>query len=650
MVKTVYLYGFPTVESPEAVTKFLEEYTGEGTVLSVNVLPPKDGASRSSATVQFTTAECAEILLLLAGKKRLWYGESYLKAREWKCDMAPRSKVLEELVTLHFGCKISEEKFTVLWTKSDVSVKFGMELKKNVHLSFSYDFVEYKLELPSDTIFRIELHCPRGQFRKFLLIQLRGAPRIYKKDVNLASDNHWVQEVDFTPSCCIEQSSSLCLELPLRCALPDLGKSFIHYIENEGQFVLTRGNTFSGNSALVPSLAPPLGIDLPYKILFKINSLVQHGCIPSQALDVNFYNLVDPKRIRIEYIECALDKLFNSRECCYEPVRWLLKQYIMYKVCKRIPHSPAISLDEDLGKMHSVDLCPRTGSKFFFFPMATTSSTSSSTTSAQTLTLNSALSLNASQSSNAGNDFSSSSVSHFLSIRLDGTNYPLWLAQISPILKGRKLMGIVDGTNPCPPCFLADSEGNLSDTVNPNYENWIAQEQTVLSWINESLTPSVLATVARSTSAFSTWRSLSRRHASQSQNRVLQLRSDLLRTFRGNLSISDYLYKINSIADNLALAGHPMTDEDLVSIIMNNVGPLYETTVSFAQASDTPITYDFLEALLLSTERRMADQHQGALDLSSQLTALHVSNSGRGRGRGRGRHQTWQPNNISVSV
>ncbi|KAM5581252.1 putative RNA-dependent RNA polymerase 1 [Rosa sericea] len=407
MVKTVYLFGFPTVESPEAVTKFLEEYTGEGTVISVNVLPPKDGASRSSAIVEFTTAECAEIIIPLADNRCLWYGESYLKAREWKRDLAPKSKVLEELVTLHFGCKISEEMFSVLWTKSDVSVTFGMELK-NVHLSFSYDCAKYKLELPSDTICRIELRCPLGQFTKFLLIQLRGAPRIYKKNVTSASDNSWVREVDFTPSCCIGQSSSLCLELPLSCALPDLGESFIHYIENKGQFVLKTGNTFSGNSAFVPILAPPLGIDLPFKILFKINSLVQHGCIPGQALDVSFYNLVDPTRIRIEYIECALDKLFNSKECCYEPVRWLLKQYKMYQACKQIPQSPAISLDEDfvyvhrvqitpckvyfcgpevnlsnrvlrnypedidnflrvsfvdedLGKMHSVDLCPRTG-------------------------------------------------------------------------------------------------------------------------------------------------------------------------------------------------------------------------------------------------------------------------------------------------
>ncbi|XP_004297427.1 PREDICTED: probable RNA-dependent RNA polymerase 1 [Fragaria vesca subsp. vesca] len=405
MVKTVSLFGFPTVESSEAVTKFLEEYTGKGTVLSVNVLPPKRRGSRSSARVQFTTAECAEIILALADDKRLRYGKSYLqKAREWKGHIAPRSTVLEELVTLHFGCKISEEKFSVLWTKSDVSVTFGKDLNY-VHLAFSYDCVEYKLELPSDTICQIELHCPCDQFRKFLLIQLRGAPRIYKKDVTVK--NQWVREVDFTPSCCIGQSSSLCLELPFECSLPDLNKSCVHYIENEGQFGLKEGKTFSGSSALGSILAPPLGIKLPYKILFKINSLVQHGCIPGQALDVNFYYLVDPTSIRIEYIECALDKLFNSKECCYEPARWLIKQYNMYMECKRIPQSPAISLDEgffyvhrvlitptkvyfcgpevnlsnrvlrnypedidnflrisfvdeDLGKMRSVDLCPRT--------------------------------------------------------------------------------------------------------------------------------------------------------------------------------------------------------------------------------------------------------------------------------------------------
>ncbi|KAL6221405.1 hypothetical protein ACLB2K_009156 [Fragaria x ananassa] len=48
---------------------------------------------------------------------------------------------------------------------------------------------------------------------------------------------------------------------------------------------------------------------------------------------------------------------------------------------------------------------------------------------------------------------------------------------------------------------------------------------------------------------------------------------------RGNMSISDFLDKINSIADNLALAGSPTSDNDLVSIIMNNVLTLSSTIV-----------------------------------------------------------------------
>ncbi|XP_050372674.1 probable RNA-dependent RNA polymerase 1 isoform X2 [Argentina anserina] len=288
--------------------------------------------------------------------------------------MEPGSKVLEELVILNFGCKISEDKFLVLWKKPNVSVTFEMELK-SLHFCFSYDGFDYKLELQYDTIYRIELRCPRGQLQKFLLIQLRGAPRIYKKDATSFSNNHWVRDVDFTPSCCIGQSSSICLELPLRCALPVLRKSFVNYKENKGHFLLKEGRTFSGHSALVPVLAPPKGIDLPYRILFKINLLVQHGRIPGPALNVNFYQLVDPTRRRIEYIHFALDKLVNYKGCCYEPARVQITPVKVYFCGPEVNLSNRVLrnfhedidnflrvsfVDEDLGKMHAEDLYTQT--------------------------------------------------------------------------------------------------------------------------------------------------------------------------------------------------------------------------------------------------------------------------------------------------
>ncbi|CAB4295827.1 unnamed protein product [Prunus armeniaca] len=514
MVKTIQLYGFSSSESPAAVTEFLEAYTGKGTVHAINVLPPKDGKSRTLAIVQFTDAKFAGIIIPLADARSLWYNKSYLKARKAKFDMVPNSEIFEhctELVQLHLGCQISEEQFSVLWARSDVLVKFGVGLK-NIYLFFSYDSVDYKLEITSENVSQIELYHPRGQLTKFLIIQLIGAPLIFKKasrrqwvrgvdftptcyigqssavclelppscelpnlcssfvhykenegpfvleratklklqifehsmelvklhlgclisegqfsvlwtalDVSVkfgkefkniylllsldaveykleissesirqielhhprgelpnflliqllgaprifkkASQNGWVREVDFTPSRCIGQSSAVCLELPPTCELPNLRKSFAHYKENEGRLVLESGNTFSCTSDLVPIVGPPFGINLPYKILFKINSLVQHGCVPGQALDVNFYELVDPSIIKTEYIECALDKLFRLKGCCYEPVSWLTERYKEYMACKRIPQSPAISLDDGMVYVHRVQVTP---SKVYF--------------------------------------------------------------------------------------------------------------------------------------------------------------------------------------------------------------------------------------------------------------------------------------------
>ncbi|CAL8161639.1 unnamed protein product [Prunus armeniaca] len=179
-------------------------------------------------------------------------------------------------------------------------------------------------------------------------------------------------------------------------------------------------------------------------------------------------------------------------------------------------------------------------------------------------------------------------------IKLDRTNYSLWLAQSLPIFRSRDLMGFVDGYHECPPKHLSGST-----TVNPAYTTWIQQNQLILSWINNSLSQSVLSTVSRNQTSRSTWLALERRYASTSQNRILHLRNELIRTMKGDLSVSDYLDKIA------------------------------------AQARDTPITYPTLESLLLNTERRMND-HVSSLTEYALAVAAFAANRGRGGGRSRG--------------
>jgi hypothetical protein len=77
--------------------------------------------------------------------------------------------------------------------------------------------------------------------------------------------------------------------------------------------------------------------------------------------------------------------------------------------------------------------------------------------------------------------------------KLDDNNYLLWLSQVVPILKSHELMGIVDGSEQCPPTTITDAEGK--EVQNPDLSAWNRRDQLLLSWINMSLTESVLSTV-----------------------------------------------------------------------------------------------------------------------------------------------------------
>lgn len=121
------------------------------------------------------------------------------------------------------------------------------------------------------------------------------------------------------------------------------------------------------------------------------------------------------------------------------------------------------------------------------------------------------------------------------------------------------------------------------------------------------LSPSVLSTVARFSSSRDVWLSLEKRFASQSRTRIMQLKNQLQVTKRGNLSISDYIDKKLNIADNLALAGKPVDEDDFITLIMNGVGPAFESTVNPAQARDSYLSLDDLTGLLLSVEMRLEE-------------------------------------------
>lgn len=371
--KTIQLSGFPSTVSAEAVKTYLEDKTGEGTIYALKIRQFKSGGTRCYAVVQFTSVRMAELILSLAEPpKKIWYRSNFLKAREMDKDIVPKPRTYQhrmDNITLHVGCQTSNDKFLAFWSGRNVSLSFGSGLRR-FYFYLSYDEKEYKLQLSYESIWQIELRRPRANHVKYLLIQLFGAPRIFEKVERVSGllfennyfkeeqDDQWFRTTDFTPSSCVGQSSVLCLELPYNCELPDFRATFPYFKEDDGQFTLVSGNTFSCNMELVPIVAPPRGVELPFYILFKVNYLVQFGCLPGPNLDHSFYQMIDPRKIDKACVEYALEKLYYLKECCYDPFGWLKQQYTKYLTSKRIPEKPTISLDVGLVYVRRVQVTP----------------------------------------------------------------------------------------------------------------------------------------------------------------------------------------------------------------------------------------------------------------------------------------------------
>ncbi|KAF6144647.1 hypothetical protein GIB67_006139 [Kingdonia uniflora] len=378
MGKTIQVYGFPSDVSADAVKVFLESYTGDGTVYALKVRQTNLN-SRAFAVVQFTTAHITDFVASMINQ-RLYYGNSYLKVRDMERDIVPKPKASMhtlEVTAMNMGCQVSNERFFVLWKCNNVLVKFGF-LSRKVEFFLRHCNVEYKLEFSFGNIWQIQLRRPRMLNTQFLVIQVLAAPRIYEKSSvssgNIYEDpalnyfrdtpvDQWVRATDFTTSSFIGQSSAICLELPNSCELPCIREHFHCFKENEGQFFLEAGFSYSCSLDLVPVVVPPLGLQVPYNILFKVNSLIQNGCLAGQTLDTTFFRLVHPQYVAIAHIERALETLYHLKECCYEPVKWLNEQYKRYGKLKNITDSPFVALDYGLVYIRRIQITP---SKVYF--------------------------------------------------------------------------------------------------------------------------------------------------------------------------------------------------------------------------------------------------------------------------------------------
>ena len=178
----------------------------------------------------------------------------------------------------------------------------------------------------------------------------------------------------------------------------------------------------------------------------------------------------------------------------------------------------------------------------------------------------------------------------------------LWRSQVLASVRGNRLEGFIDGTNPAldEHFVFVGANGSTQEIANLAYRNWRSHDQTLLRWLLSSIREGTLSLLINCASSFDVWQTLERKFGVLSKDRVLQLRYELSTLKKESLSVDDYFIKIKLIADKLASAGSPIIEKDLMLPILNGLRLGYHDVATFITSSK--MEFDDAYTLLLTHE------------------------------------------------
>ncbi|CAN6716926.1 unnamed protein product [Malus baccata var. baccata] len=185
-------------------------------------------------------------------------------------------------------------------------------------------------------------------------------------------------------------------------------------------------------------------------------------------------------------------------------------------------------------------------------------------------------------------------------IKLKRSNYLPWRALLAPILRRYKLLGLVDGTELCPPPFLPDR------SINPAFEIWYAKDWNLLIWLNFTLLEYVIHFTVGVSYARDLWIKLEQRFGGVSDAHIHQLQSRLQAIQKGTQSMADYLQQLKEISYSLSAAGAPISDRDLMAATIAGLPDEFEYFIDSVMLHISSTSLDELHGLLLTNKLSMS--------------------------------------------
>lgn len=251
------------------------------------------------------------------------------------------------------------------------------------------------------------------------------------------------------------------------------------------------------------------------------------------------------------------------------------------------------------------------------------------------------------------------------SSKLSGKNYTIWKFKMKNLLLMKELWQITIGEDERPVMFRSPTkdmtpikeEASTSDEITqPSYEDflvsrneWDRRATRALCMINMSVQDHIIPHIASTTKPSEAWSILQKMFEATNVTRVLFLKQSLLTLkMSENESVQPFLTKVKEVCEQLAAVNEPVSEVDIMSVVMNALPSTYRYLVTTLMVREKQLTFDEFSGILLQEELMRKGYSKDTKSQDQALMARSTSSRGRGRKQGRGRGRNYDSSKNSA--
>jgi hypothetical protein len=219
--------------------------------------------------------------------------------------------------------------------------------------------------------------------------------------------------------------------------------------------------------------------------------------------------------------------------------------------------------------------------------------------------------------------------------KLMHTNFLLWKTIVLPGLRIAQVLGLLNGTDGASAKTVEKSD--KTRVPNPTYTAWVIRDQTVMSFIINSLSQEILAHVVGLDTTAAVWGVITSMFSPTSRAKVSHLRTALNNTKKLDTTPAVYFAKMRGFASELTAAGKIVEEDDLVSALLNGLDGTYNSLIASVNANPGTIVDDLYGQICSHDMRQdMLSETSAVESFTSSANAASCEKDRRGHADDRG--------------